>query len=186
MGWVLRSPIERLRCEGDVAGLLELARDVGGRHRDAALRAAFESLGEPARSSPHAEEVSSTCRVLVHDEDHWLRGLAIGGLCATRDPEAVPYTVAALNDPEPFVRSQALLGLGSMLPDGCVSAVVPLLDDDDPVIRSCAAQVLARLGDSSVLETLRSHRDREQDELPSTSLTEAIRELESGDRGGES
>jgi HEAT repeat protein len=177
--------VEQLRETGDIDALLSVAEDREARKRSDALIGAFSLLGDPARESPHAATVARSCRRLTDDPDRTIRGLAIGGLCSTRDPDAVSVALAALSDPEPSVRSQALLSLGFVLPEGIVARVTPLLDDQNDVVRGHAAAVLGRLGDRSVLPTLRQRLDREADDVPKKLLRDAIAQLESTGREGD-
>ena len=173
------SKIRRLVNQKDVDGLLPIALDQSARDREAALKSAFELLGDPPRESPDAAVVAEACRRLVKDDDPNLRGLAIGGLCVTRDPDAVPAALSGLTDENGFVRSESLLAIGFLEAPGCVGPVAGLLHDEDPVVRGHAAATLARLGDGTVLSQLEARATIEDDRTALDLVRRAIDELSS-------
>jgi HEAT repeat protein len=89
------------------------------------------------------------------DDEEMKRYLALV-LGYTRDPEAVPLLIEALDDPSSETRIYALWGLGKTSDPRAVSPLLASLADPDPGIRKTAAFGLGELGDSEATSGLAS------------------------------
>jgi HEAT repeat protein len=80
------------------------------------------------------------------DDEEMKRYLALV-LGYTRDPEAVPLLIEALDDPSSETRIYALWGLGKTADPRAMTPLLESLADPDPGIRKTAAFGLGELGD---------------------------------------
>jgi HEAT repeat protein len=87
------------------------------------------------------------------DDEEMKRYLALV-LGYTRDPEAVPLLIEALDDPSSETRIYALWGLGKTSDPRAVPPLLASLADPDPGIRKTAAFGLGELGDSEATSGL--------------------------------
>jgi HEAT repeat protein len=94
-------------------------------------------------------------QLFEESEDEEMRRYLALVLGYSRDPEAVPLLVDALDDEDAQLRIYALWGLGAL---GDPSALEPLLaatSDEDPGLRKTAAFALGELGERSAVDELR-------------------------------
>jgi len=87
------------------------------------------------------------------DDEEMKRYLALV-LGYTRDPEAVPLLIEALDDPSSETRIYALWGLGKTSDPRAVPPLLASLADPDPGIRKTAAFGLGELGDPEAIPGL--------------------------------
>ncbi len=79
---------------------------------------------------------------------------AVHKLRDSKDPEAVPVLVAAMNDDEPAVRTEVVAALGGFKHPEAVKTLVRALRDPAEAVQEAAAQALKRNGDASVIDPL--------------------------------
>ena len=78
-------------------------------------------------------------------KEYLLRFYAVQLLGFTRDKEAAPTLIGALNDPEAMVRAEACRGLGDIGLKSTLENLQARLDDFDIGVRIAAAEAIASI-----------------------------------------
>ncbi len=107
--------------------------------------------------SPGAE--AEVRRLFQESEDAEMRQYLALVLGHTRDPEAAPLLIAALDDPDDKTRIYAIWALGALGHPSARPPLVAALAADDPGIRKTAAYALGVLGDRSAAPALAAALD---------------------------
>lgn len=138
-------------------------------HESVRQRAAL-ALGSLVRP-----ELAGRVAARLWDEpDHFVRETLTWVLARVPDA-ALPYAVAAFEDPRPRVRHTAAHLVGKIGDPSAVAAVVALTADADDDVAAKARFVLARLGDPSAVPALTAYLGRGGDDR----RTELTRDLAS-------
>jgi HEAT repeat protein len=104
------------------------------------------------KESPGAEaELRRLFQETTEPEMRQYLALVLG---RTRDPQAVPLLIAALDDPDDKTRIYAIWALGTLGHPSARPALVEALSSDDPGIRKTAAFALGELGDRAAVPAL--------------------------------
>lgn len=125
--------------------------DLRSSWRPRRAQAAYE-LSKVLIADPHALDEDPAARAEMRslfeaaDDEEMKRYLALV-LGYTRDPEAVPLLIDALDSPSSEMRIYALLALGTVGDARAVEPLVLALRDSDPGLRKTAAHGLGELGD---------------------------------------
>jgi HEAT repeat protein len=102
--------------------------------------------------SPGAE--AEVRRLFLEAEDAEMRQYLALVLGHTRDPEAAPLLIAALDDPDDKTRIYAIWALGALGHPSAREPLMEALSADDPGIRKTAAYALGQLGDRAAVPAL--------------------------------
>ena len=92
--------------------------------------------------------------LFVESEDEGMRRYLALVLGYSRDPDAVPLLVEALDDDDSQLRIYALWGLGALGDSSALEPLIESLRDSDPGIRKTAAYALGELGRSEAATDL--------------------------------
>ena len=140
------TPIDKMKAERDVGGLIRALKDA-----DAATRYQAAQALDELRDSRAVGPLTDALR----DQAMTVRARAAEALGRLGLISAVEPLVRALNDRSANVRYAAAGALGALRdPRGVEPLIRVVLDDADNVVRTEAARALGALGDSRAIEPL--------------------------------
>jgi HEAT repeat protein len=141
--------IERMREQGDTAGLIHALDHANGEVRYQAADA-LGTLHDPSS----AERLARALR----DPDCGVRWKATEALVKLGSP-ALPHLLQALQDPAPDVRWRAALALGDTRHEEVVPALIRAFADPDPYVQGRAVVALSGFGSDAMYHLTQAARD---------------------------
>lgn len=129
------------------------------RRRQAAYELSRILNADPQALSQVPGAPAEVRRLFQESKDEGVRQYLALVMGHTRDPEAVPLLVAALDDEDSQTRIYSLFALGEIGDPAALEPLVARLDSDDPGLRKTAAYALGALGDPRAVPPLRRRLD---------------------------